>query len=275
MHYSERALGMLRSTVAKYIRLTWEIKKLVFASAMSYRTSFLVQVLGMFFNDGAIMMFWYIFFKSFPVVNGWSYHDMMVLFAFSTFVYAFCNLPFEGITDLAKYIISGKLDLYLTGPKNVLWAVAISKSDIAAIGDILFGSVILCCAYGFAPMRTAWFFLVTLLAALLFFDFMLIVQSLAFWLGDIDDAAKRVTHMLMSFMMYPQSVFNGFLKFIMMTVVPAFFMITIPVQLILEFNWLHFIILICTAIGGTFVAFWFFGKGLARYESGNAMISRL
>jgi ABC-2 type transport system permease protein len=74
--------------------------------------------------------------------------------------------------------------------------------------------------------------------------------------------------------MYPQSIFKGFLKFIMMTVLPAFFMITVPVQLIMEFSWTYFAILIVSVIVATVSALWIFNKGLARYESGNLMTTR-
>jgi ABC-2 type transport system permease protein len=260
--------------VANYMRLTWDIKKLVIASAMSYRASFLVQVFGMVFNDSAVMVLWYIFFKSFPAVNGWSFHEMIILFAFSTLVYAFCQLPFEGVSELAKYIVTGQLDVYLTGPKNVLWSVAVSKSDISALGDTLFAIFMLFWSYGFAPLMITWFLFITLLASVLFFDFMLIIQSLAFWLGDVEDAARRVTHMLINFMMYPQSVFRGWLKLIMMTVFPAYFMITVPVQLIIEFKWTYCAILIVSVVLATVGALFIFNKGLARYESGNLMTTR-
>lgn len=274
MRYSQREFVMSRSAVGRYLLLTWDIKKLVLASAMSYRTSFLMQVLGMLFNDGAWMILWYMFFKSFPKVNGWGYQEMVILFAFSTLIYAFCSIPFDGISELSKYIVTGQLDVYLTGPKNVLWAVAISRSDIAALGDGLFGCVLLFCAYGFAPFKIIWFLFITLLASVLFFDFMLILQSLAFWLGDVEDAAKRVTHMLLNFMMYPQSVFKGWLKLIMMSVLPAFFMITVPVQLIMEFSWSYFAIFITTIVVATRGTLWIFNKGLTRYESGNLMTTR-
>jgi ABC-2 type transport system permease protein len=275
MRCLQRESVMLRSTVVNYLRLTWDIKKLVLASAMSYRASFLVQVFGMFFNDGAWMLLWSIFFKSFPAVNGWGYHEMIILFAFGTMVYAFCGFPCDGVSELAKYIITGQLDVYLTGPKNVLWSVVISKSEISALGDGLFGFVLLFFVYGLAPLKIAWFLFVALLAAVLFFDFMLILQSLAFWLGDIEDAAKRIVHMLLSFMMYPQSVFKGGLKFIMMTALPAFFMITVPTQFIMEFSWAYGAIFFASVIIATVGALWIFNKGLSRYESGNLMTTRL
>lgn len=265
---------MTLSKLCRYIRLTWDVKKLVLSSAMSYRASFLVQVIGMFFNDSAWIVLWYIFFKSFPAVNGWGFEQTLILFAFGTFVYALCEFPFDGISELSHYIVTGELDVYLTMPKHVLWSVAVSKSDIAALGDGLLGLVLIFFVYGFAPIKILWFFFISILTALLFFDFMLMIQSLAFWLGDIEDAAKRVINMIMGFMIYPQSIFSGLLKIVMMTVLPAFFMVTVPSGLIMEFSWTYFGILIASCIISTLFAFWIFNKGLDRYESGNLMTMR-
>jgi Protein of unknown function (DUF990). len=80
--------------------------------------------------------------------------------------------------------------------------------------------------------------------------------------------------MMVSFMFYPQSVFTGVLKILTMTVLPAFFMITLPISLIIEFNWIYFAIFVLSVIVGTVFALWVFNKGLARYESGNLMTTR-
>ncbi len=265
---------MSLSVVANYLKLTWDIKKLVLSTAMSYRASFLVQVIGMFFNDSAWMILWYIFFKSFPAVNGWGFNDMIRLYAFGTLVYAFVEFTFDGISELSSYIVTGQLDVYLTGPKHVLWSLAVSKSDISALGDGLLGLMLMLWLYGFALLKILWFLCITTLAAVLLLDFLLIIQSLAFWFGDIEDVAKRVTHMLLGFMFYPQSVFTGVLKAIMMTVLPAFFMITVPTSLIMKFSWTYFWIFIVSVMLASVFAWCFFNAGLKRYESGNLMTTR-
>lgn len=262
---------MLLSTVAKYLHLTVLIKKKVIAAAMNYRASFLIQVIGMFFNDGMWLMLWYLFFKSFPAVNGWSFQQMIVLNAFSAVLFALCEIPCEGLTEFSRYVITGQLDTYLTTPKNMLWQLAMSKTDISALGDGFFGITLMFFAYGMAPLSIAWFLLVSLLSAILFTDFIVIIQSSAFWFGDIEDAAKRVIHMVLGFTVYPQSIFSGALKILMMTVMPAFFIITVPVTLLVDFSWSFLGILISSVLVGTALALFIFKKGLSRYESGSAM----
>ena len=274
MRYLQKECVMSLSAAGKYILLTWDIKKLVLSTAMSYRAAFLVQVFGMFFNDGAWMVLWYIFFKRFPSVNGWGFNEMILLYAFGTLVFGVCEFLFDGVSELSKYIVTGQLDVYLTGPKNVLWSLSVGKSDISAIGDALFGFALLIYMYGFAPLKILWFLSITIISTVMFFDFMLIIQSMAFWFGDIEDAAKRLVQMMFSFMFYPQAIFTGVLKIIMMTVLPAFFIITVPTTLIIAFSWSYFAIFIASVVFGTIFALWLFNKGLARYESGNLMTTR-
>ncbi len=274
MRYLDVGCVMLLSVVGNYIKLTWDIKKLVLATAMSYRASFWSQVFGMFFNDSAWMVLWYIFFKSFPSINGWGFEQMVVLYALASIASFFCEFVCDGITELSNYVITGQLDVYLTGPKNVLWAVSVSKSDIAALGDGLFGLIMIIWVFGCAPLKILAVFAISLGVAVLFYDFMLIVQSLAFWFGDIEDAARRIVHMLISFTGYPQSVFHGVLKVIMMTILPAFFIITVPISLLNNFSWTYMLTFIVSIIIGTAGALIFFKAGLRRYESGNLMTTR-
>jgi ABC-2 type transport system permease protein len=262
------------STVGNYIALTWQLKKISIQSAMTYPTSFFVQVFGMVFNDGAWLGMWAIFFKRFPVINGWGFNNLLVLYAFSTLQFALCVVVTEGTGYLARYVVSGELDAYLTMPKHVLWSVAVSKIDISAIGDGLFGLIIIFYVYGLSLGQISWFLLLATLAAILLFDFVLVTQSLAFWLGDVDEVAKRMLHMLISLMLYPQSIFTGLLKLITITILPVFFMVNVPMSLMAAFSWYYFVVLLLSVVIGTTFALWFFNRGLARYESGNLMTTR-
>lgn len=260
---------MSLSTVVNYLKLSLQLNKINIASAMSYPASFWTQVLGLFFNDGARLCIWYIFFKRFPVVAGWGFDQMVILLALLEVVSALCEIPADGIFDLSNYIVTGQLDTYLTMPKNVIWAVAVSHTEIGAIGDGIFGLMLMFLAYGFAPLKILWFLCVAILTASLLFHCVLIIQSFAFWFGDIEDIARRLIRMIKTFFMFPQSIFVGTIKFVMMTILPAFFLVTVPVSLLLDFSWSNLAIFLSSVAVASFGARWFFYKGLERYESGN------
>lgn len=265
---------MWRSTIRDYLKLTWLCRKSSIESAMSYRASFIAQVFGMFANDFCWLIVWMLFFTKFPSVNGWGLHDTMLLYAFGTVVYSFYVFLGDGIFVLPRQIVTGELDTYLVMPKNLLWSVAMSNFTISALGDGLFGITLMVITLGFAPLHIAFFLFIAMLSSIIFLDFVLIISSLAFWLGDIEDVTHRLVIMFVSLMFYPRTIYTGLLKLLTMTVFPAFFAVMVPLELIHHFSWTNFAILIASVMVGTTFAVWLFYKGLDRYESGNLMTMR-
>lgn len=260
---------MSRSMVANYLQLSWLLIKTNISTALSYPISFWTQVIGIFFNDSAYLVLWIVFFKRFPVIAGWNIDQMMILLALLNVVFCLCEVPADGIFNLSQYVVTGQLDSYLTMPNNIIWSVAMSQTEIGAIGDGLFGIVLMFIVYGFAPLKILWFLIIAVLTAVLVFNWGLMVQSLAFWFGDIEDIARRLMRMIFSFSIYPQSIFVGAIKIIMMTVIPAFYVVTVPVSLLLNFTLGYFAILVSSVVVTTLASQWIFYQGLARYESGS------
>ena len=260
---------MFLSTAAKYISLSWEIIKINILSAMEYRISFLTQVFGMIVNDVGFALLWVIFFLKFPSVNGWTFQDSALLFAISTVSFSFVMISARGAHYLARNIAKGELDYFLSFPKNVLWHVSISKTEISAIGDLIFGFIIFFFSGSISFEKFGLFLLVSVFAAIIFFGFTIITQSLSFYFGNFEEAADQLFHALLGFTLYPQTTFYGALKFIMFTIIPAFFVATLPVELIKNFSWKWFLVLVVFAICIFIAAVIVFNRGLKKYESGN------
>ncbi len=260
---------MSLSTVAKYISLTWEMTKSSILSAMEYRVSFLVQVFGMLVNDIALVAIWLIFFQKFPSINGWQFQDTAMLFALTTVNFAIVMIFARGAFEFSKTIARGELDYYLSFPKNVLWHASVSKTDISAIGDLLFGLIIFFFSGDISLEKIGLFAVIGVLTALIFLNFIIITQSITFYVGNFEEAAEQMFHALLGFTLYPQTAFYGALKIIMLTIIPAFFIATLPVQLIQKFNLEFFLILLGFWILTTIIATIIFRRGLRRYESGN------
>ena len=121
---------MWYSILCDYARLTWFCRRSSIEAAMSYRTSFLVQVFGMFANDFGWLIMWMLFFTKFPNVNGWRSNHMIMLYAFATVAFSFYIFLGDGIYELPQYIITGSLDTYLVMPRNLLWSVAMSHFTV-------------------------------------------------------------------------------------------------------------------------------------------------
>jgi ABC-2 type transport system permease protein len=174
-----------------------------------------------------------------------------------------------GAREIAHTVSQGDLDYYLALPKNVLWHVIVSKTDISSIGDGLFGLFVFAISGYATGVHILLFLGLAVLTALIMLNFMVITQSLTFYLGNFEEAADEMFNAMLGFTLYPQNVFSGVLKVLMMTVLPAFFVVAAPVSIIRDFSWLGLL-----SVGGfwaltSVLALYAFNNGLHRYESGN------
>lgn len=260
---------MSLSTVAKNLSLAWAMTKLSILSALEYRAAFMTQVIGMFINDFLIIGSWYVMFLSFPIINGWRFEDMIILFALVMMQYAIMGVFLGGFHHLAKTIINGNLDYYLSFPQPVLWHVLISRTDVPAIGD---GIVALLLFFFFSQatlLSTIAFIVMAVVSSAILLNMYIIVQSITFFIGNFEEVVYQYQGILNSFAFAPQSVFSGTIKWLMATIFPAIFVVSFPASLIKNWDWIAFIYTLSFWGISFIVAQFIFQRGLRRYESGN------
>lgn len=265
---------MFLRTAVKYISLTFQMTRVAIISAMEYRFSFLFQVFGMIFNDFAFVLLWFIFFKRFPSIHGWGFHEMIVLLAVSTVNFSIVLLFCGGVVRISRVIANGELDYFLALPKNVLWHVCVCRTDISALGDFAFG-VAMFFLSGISISKGALFFIVCAASSIILLNFLIFTQSLAFYFGNFEEASDALCHGLLGFTLYPQSTFFGALKIVVMTILPAFFISAVPVRIIQKFDWKDVLSLALVVLFSSIIAYFSFYRGLRRYESGNMIHAKI
>ncbi|MBX7143365.1 MAG: ABC-2 family transporter protein [Oligoflexia bacterium] len=251
------------------LRLSFELFKLSFLSELEYRFSFFVKVLGIFANDITFLLIWYLYFMRFPDLNGWHFKETLVLLGLSATSYGWVLMILRGLTQLARTICRGELDYYLSFPVHPLSLHAVSRTDIGSIGDILYALIV----FGLYPDRSlafiVWFLVLAFFGGLVFAAFLILSQSIAFYVANFEDAAEQLWWSMIAFCLYPQSVFDGALRLVMLTVFPAFFMCSLPVAALLEFSWTKLALVASFASCFFVLSLGVFNRGLRRYESGN------
>jgi ABC-2 type transport system permease protein len=259
--------------VKQNLSLLGEYFKISLASAMEYRFSFFTQVITMFLNDAMWLVFWLLFFQRFPIINGWAIKDFLMLHAILTVSFGITAFVFGNRNRLADIIAEGRLDFYLTLPKNSLWHVLISRSSPFGLGDVLYG--LLVGVFAFDLSQVPLFILFSLLGVVTFIAFGIIVGSLGFYWGHAKETSRNLFMGLVSFAAYPFPIFHGFVKLILLTLIPAGFITGIPLQILQDFNlkWLIISILVPFIFLG--IAILVYSHGLKKYESGNTMNVRL
>ena len=255
----------------KELRFLLAIWKANLLSAMEYRTAFLSQVIGMMVNNFMYFVIWIIFFNRFHDVKGWGINDMYLTFGVLASSFGLVSLLFGNAFNLSDIISKGRLDYYLSLPRPVLLHTVASRMIASGMGDFSYGFVSYALSGYFSWEGLLRFILATLLAATVFAAFLILIQSLAFWLGIMSNLSALALNAMLTFGIYPITLFDNYAKLILFTVIPAALMGAIPAELIRTFSWQTLTELLAGAILFLLLATTVFRLGLKRYESGSAI----
>jgi ABC-2 type transport system permease protein len=250
-----------------------EYIKINIATAMEYRFNFLVQTFSMVLNDAIWIVFWLIFFEKFNIVKGWGLNEILMLWAVMATSFGFSAVVFGNKTRLAENISNGHLDFYLNLPVNVLFHSVIGKSSWFGVGDIIFGITIAI----FTLELSKWpiFILLCFISSFILLAFAIIIGSLSFYFGNAYETSRNLWMGFITFGTYPISIFQNPAKIILLTLVPAGFISSVPVTIIKDFSLKWFALMLFVTTIFMLVSIVVFYHGLKKYESGSMITVRI
>lgn len=257
--------------MVRLLRFLLALWKTNLLAAMEYRASFITQVVGMILNDAVYFIFWVIFFGEFKDIRGWGLQEMFLLFGIVCAGFGLGTFLFGNMLSLDHVIAEGRLDYYLSLPKPLLLHVLASRNIMSGIGDFSYGVLSFLITRQFTLDAIARFIAGTLLSMIVILSYMVLVQSLAFWIGHAQLLSEQASNALVTFAIYPINLFDNTGKFLLFTVVPAAFVGAVPAQLVTSFTWRIFAELLGAAVVLLALAVIVFYRGLRRYESGSAI----
>lgn len=236
---------------------------------MALRASFIMQMLFMMVNNLVYFTVWWIFFARFKEINGWGLHEIEAMYALTAASFGSALVFGAGARQIALKIIYGDLDTYLVQPKNPLLHQVGSLSQPSGWGDMI-TAVVLLYMSGYGTLTHIPILLLFIFCGASFFlSTAVITNSLAFWLGHVDQLARQILEFVITFSVYPQTIFPTGFKILLFTVLPAGFISFLPVEILKTKHYaLTFALVIACATYLLLAKFVFF-RGLRRYESGN------
>ena len=259
---------------ARMLRFIGHYVKANFQVALEYRASFLAQVFAMVLNDSMWVAFWAIFFTRFEVVRGYGFQDVVVIWSLAAVSFGLASAIFGNCWRIAGQVAAGSLDFYLVLPKPVLLHVLVSNMEWSAWGDVLFGIGAYALLAQPTPSGLALFVLLAVFSTAVVVAYAVIVNSLAFWLGNAEALSAQGMSAITIFSTYPGALFSGWLKMALFVVVPAGFVAYVPADLLREWSWPLAGGLMAGTAGFVAAAVAMFYVGLRRYESGNLLAMR-
>lgn len=261
--------------VKNNIKLIFSYFALNLKKEWQYKQSFFMQILMMILNDLFFIIQWAIIFNIVDNIGGYGFSEVMMLWGIAAGGYGVSHAFFGGAWNIKDMIYDGKLDVFLSQPKNVLINVCCSSTSISAIGDILYSFV----AFAIAGASWWWYLLIlpiSILSGLIYVSVYVCYVSLAFYVKRGDAVAQSVEGTLNKVGNYPPHIFSTGVKWLFMTLIPAFFYTFLPVQFFLLTPNIWWILgIVGVTIIWICLAFLFFHKGLKKYNSGSLMGGRI
>jgi ABC-2 type transport system permease protein len=258
--------------ILQHLKIHAEYLKINIKTAMEYRINFIVQTTSMILNDIVWILFWMIIFHRFNNIRGWDFNTMILLYAVLLTAYGAAGVLFGNRAHIPHIIAEGRLDYYLTLPKNILYHLLTSRSSWYDLGDLILGIIL---AAIFIPLINIPLFIVlVILSSIIMVSFMVIAGSLSFYIENSTETSTTLGNAMIALSSYPLSIYGGYTKILILFVIPAGFISGVPVELLKSFDWTWFLYMIGFAMLILTVAIISFYRGLKKYESGNMLYVR-
>lgn len=261
--------------VAKNLALIFKYFKLNMQKEYQYKTSFFTKIVMMILNNAFFILQWVIIFQVTDKIGNYGFKEVMLLWSISAGSYGVAHTFFHGAFNIGELVYEGKLDVYLTQPKNVLINLICSTTSVSALGDICY------CFIALAIAGASWWWYlaiipVSIIGALIYTAIVTCFQTLSFYIKRGSSIAELIDVGTVMFTNYPPVIFNTVVKLMLFTIIPCGFMVFVPAEFIfLSFNVWWILAMIGFATILLIMAFILFKLGLKKYNSGNLMGGRL
>ena len=242
-------------------------------TALADRTNFVLVAGGMVVNNGFFLVLWLLFFAGFRSVGGWRSPDVALLLGMMMVIVGLAGLGFGGYRDMAATIIRGEVDALLTQPRSVLARLLSREAIPSAFGDLVTGVFVL---VGFAGLgwRQSPLLLAGLAAGLAIYVAVGVsFACLAFWARGARSFARDLVEFVILFSSYPGSIFTGFDRIIIYSLLPAGFIVLTPVRLLRAPDLSTFALLAAATAAYVGLALALFAVGLRRYQCGETPVT--
>lgn len=258
------------------LRLAAHYFRFNLSASMAYSTSFLIQVLGMAINNCAFVVFWLFLFERIGgEIAGYGFADVMFLWSLAAAGFGMSVVVFGNTHQLSRIIYSGELDVYLLQPKPVLPNVLMSRTVISGWGDLLYGLVLFALTQEISLAGVLLFGFFTALMAIVVTSVRVFYHCLTFFFGNAEGFAGLAGELVITFMLYPGSIFKGATAWILHSLIPAAFVAYLPAEIFAAFSLRTLLIVLGADAAIVLVALAIFRLGLRRYESGNLIGTRM
>jgi ABC-2 type transport system permease protein len=192
---------------------------------LAYKGDFLIA----FFSSMAATVlgfgFVWVLFSKIPKLQGWSFYEILFLYAFSITPLGLFNVVSWNLYEFGEqYIIQAKFDRVLLRPVSSLFQVLFERFRLESLQEVVTGlGVIYICVEKLGLKwhvgDILWFVLMVVCGFLIYLSVFLSLTAVSFWFEDRVGIVPPVFNML-TFGRYPLTIYNVFIQFMLSWIIP-------------------------------------------------------
>ena len=165
---------------------------------MLNKATFITNIIFMILNDASFLIQWIILFSLKDNVGGYEFKQVLLFWGMAAGTFGVSRFFFNKAFSLSDIINEGKLDSYLVQPKNVLISVITSDVDVSAIGDMIYGYLMIL-LYGINFENFLLYTLFIICGGITVACVSIILASLSFWFAKSDILMDTVNNVIVNF----------------------------------------------------------------------------
>ncbi len=210
-----------------------------FASAVQYRADFVMTAVGAICYEAVSLAFVGVIVYAFGSIGGWSLVEVAFVYGIRSMGHALHGVLSGQLWSTDGVVREGEFDRYLLRPVNPLIQLLTRRFQVTAMGDIVFGLVVLSITAVAAPVVWSAGTVAYLVAAVVGSAFlesavMLAIASLAFRLLVSSPVLQVADTVFVTFGPYPLSVLPRAAAYLLTFVLPLAYAAFFPAAVLLQ-----------------------------------------
>lgn len=226
--------------IRRYATLSWHLGRAGYLSAVQYRSNLVLEMVTNIVRQSAQLALIAIVLVHFQVLKGWTLPAIALLIGLRSLSHGIFVIFFVQIRNIGERIRDGDLDRLLLRPLSVLYQASFGETVVlTGLGDFMAG--VMYFSFAVISLHVHWTVGLALFAVLatlsgLAIEFAIYLGSgvVAFWTLQTSPL-YRLTYLAHERLaLYPISMYNGVIQFVMSWVVPVGFVNFFPAALFIE-----------------------------------------
>lgn len=225
-------------TIKKYAALYVAMFKASFIADLEYRANFFTRILTDVFWYAAQILTFEVLYQHTDKIGDWDVHQMRVFLGLLFVIDAlYMIIIHENLENITEKVRKGDLDLLLAKPVNSQFMLTLQKANTAIFGNLLLGSSWLFYALSGLPdfnyLRLAWLVLLIPCSLIVIYSMRFLFSATAV-IFTRSENLQFLWWQIYRLGMRPDSMYNPFIKYVLLTVLPVGVIVSIPARALLN-----------------------------------------